>query len=69
MDTIQELIGILQKLIIVGGAGRACWCFITMSIDPDSRGTIKKKLINLIIFVILSIPILETFQIAANYFT
>lgn len=68
MDTIQELIKIVQCLILAGAAARAIYICAVLPTNPDEEKSYKARLRNLGVFVVLAETIGGLVRIIAGYF-
>ena len=67
MDTIQGIIRLLQILIPAGGAVRILLCLSYMAMEEDPR-PYRKRIRNVLIFVVLSECTAGILQLIASYF-
>lgn len=68
MDTIQELIKVVQYLILAGATPRAMYILSVLPTNPEDKESYKARLRNLGIFVVLSETIIGLIRIIASYF-
>lgn len=68
MEQIQELISFLQILIALGGAARGVYCAILIAPKDEEAESYKKRLKNLLIFLVLSETVGELIKTVIGYF-
>lgn len=68
MDDLKDLILFLQIMIPLGAAARIAACNTYASMDNENKDSYKKKIRNLIIFVVLSETIGAIYSAAMGYF-
>jgi hypothetical protein len=54
MDTINEISGFIQILILLGVTARIIFCFIRLQSAEEDSGLYKKRLKHALLFLILS---------------
>lgn len=67
MDELLSLISLFQILIPIGGAMRIILCAIYMAMEEDPT-PYKKRIKNVLIFIVLSECIGSLFHVVLSYF-
>ena len=67
-NTISQLITWLQAAIIAGGIVRLGYCLVVIPLDYEESQSYKKRMKNLIIFVVIATSILGILQTVKSYF-
>lgn len=68
MNTLNNISSAILFLIPLGVICRVIFCFIKMMSEEDSE-TYKKKLINAIIFLIVSVVLIQLKDLIVNYYS
>lgn len=69
MQTLDEIISLLRIVIIpLGTIGRVVFCFIKMIYDEDAMNSYKKKIWNVVVFLIISELIFVGIDIIKFYY-
>lgn len=68
METINQIIIFVRILIPVAGAARIVYCILVMSADEEAAESYKKRIRNILIFVILSECITGLLHMVAGYY-
>ena len=68
METIQGFITLLLILIPAGGGARIVYCALAMTADQENSASYKRRIRNLIIFIILAECVSGILALVASYF-
>ena len=69
METLEDIIKLLRIIIIpLGATFRVVFCFVKMIYDEDSANAYKKKIWNVIAFLIISELIFVTADLIKAYY-
>ena len=69
METIDEIVNLLRFIIIpLGTTFRVVFCFVKMIYDEDAANAYKKKIWNVIAFLIVSVLIFVIADLIKYYY-
>lgn len=69
MQTLEEIISLLRIVVIpLGTICRVVFCFIKMIYDEDAMNSYKKKIWNVVVFLIISELIFVVVDIIKFYY-
>lgn len=68
MEKINQMITFLQVIIPLGGAARIIYCLAVMSVDEEEQSSYKKRIRNILVFVVLAECASSFLRMAANYY-
>lgn len=68
MKELKEIIIYLVTIIDIFAAVRVLYCIIKISINPDEQKGYTKKIINILIFVIISVMVFPLKNLMEIYF-
>lgn len=68
MEQIENMIGWLQIIIPIAGAARIVYCLAVMSADEDAAASYRKRIRNILIFLVFSECVTGVFRMVASYY-
>ena len=68
MGTINQMIYYLRILIPIAGAVRIIYCLIMISADEEAAESLKKRIRNILIFIMISECITSLLLMIAGYY-
>lgn len=68
MEKINQMIAFLQMVIPLGGAARIIYCLAAMSADEDGQASYKKRIRNILVFIVLAECASGFLRMVARYY-
>lgn len=68
MEHIEAMTSFLQLIIPLAGAARIVYCLAVMSADEDAAPSYRKRIRNILIFIVLSECVAGFLRTAARYY-
>lgn len=68
MEKINQMIAFLQVVIPLGGAARIIYCLAAMSADEDGQASYKKRIRNILVFIVLAECASGFLRMVARYY-
>lgn len=68
MEKINQMITFLQVIIPLGGAARIVYCLAVMSMDGEEQSSYKKRIRNILVFIVLAECASGFLRMAAHYY-
>lgn len=68
MDGVYTLFAFLQGIIVTSAVARIIYCLICINMDSDQAATYKRRIRNIVVFLVLSQCIAATIVIIKSYY-